>query len=218
MKERDVLRTLDLEEQEQLADFKAWWQKYGNLVVTAILAVALAYAGTVGWGWYQRSQAAEASGLYDALQKAASEKDTKKVRDAAGAILDQFPGTTFAPLAAMISAKVHFEAGDLKTARAQLQWVIDRVSQPELKSIARLRLVHVLVDDDAIDEAVKLLDNPPGGDFAAQFAALRGDILLVKGQKAEARAAYKTAIDKTDAKNSAQKERLQSKLDALGDA
>ncbi len=218
MKERDVLRTLDLEEQEQLADFKAWWQKYGNLVVTAILAVALAYAGTVGWRWYQRSQAAEASGLYDALQKAASEKDTKKVRDAAGAILDQFPGTTFAPLAAMISAKVHFEAGDLKTARAQLQWVIDRASQPELKSIARLRLAHVLVDDDAIDEAVKLLDNPPGGEFAAQFAALRGDILLVKGQKAEARAAYKTAIDKTDAKNSAQKERLQSKLDALGDA
>ncbi|MFM9885498.1 MAG: YfgM family protein [Burkholderiales bacterium] len=212
------MRTLDLEEQEQLAEFKAWWQKYGNLVVTAILAVALAYAGTVGWGWYQRSQAAEASGLYDALQKAASEKDTKKVRDAAGAILDQFPGTAFAPLAAMISAKVHFEAGDLKTARAQLQWVIDRASQPEMKSIARLRLAHVMVDDDAIDEAVKLLDNPPGGEFAAQFAALRGDILLVKGQKAEARAAYQTAIDKTDAKNSAQKERLQSKLDALGDA
>ncbi|MFN0300287.1 MAG: YfgM family protein [Burkholderiales bacterium] len=218
MKERDVLRTLDLEEQEQVAEFKAWWQKYGNLVVTAILAVALVYAGVFGWGWYQRSQAGEASGLYDALQKAATEKDTKKVRDAAGAILDQFPGTTFAPLAAMISAKVHFEAGDLKTARAQLQWVIDRAAQPELKSIARLRLAHVLVDDDAIDEAIKLLDNPPGGEFAAQFAALRGDILLVKGQKAEARAAYKAAIDKTDAKNSAQKERLQSKLDALGDA
>ncbi len=218
MKERDVMRTLDLEEQEQLAEFKSWWQKYGNLVTSAILAVALTYAGVAGWQWYQRSQASEASGLYDALQKAASEKDTKKVRDAAGAILEQFPRTAFAPLAAMISAKVHFDAGDLKTARAQLQWVIDRAADPALQAVAKLRLAHVLVDDDAIDEALKLLDAAPKGEFAAQFSALRGDILVVKGQTAEARSAYQSAIDKTDAKNSAQKERLQSKLDALGDA
>jgi predicted negative regulator of RcsB-dependent stress response len=218
MKERDVMRTLDLEEQEQLAEFKAWWHKFGNLVLTGITAVALVYGGTVGWQWYQRSQSAEASALYDALQKAANEKDTKQVRDTTGAILEQFPRTAFAPLAALISAKVHFESGDLKTARAQLQWVIDRASEPALQSIAKLRLANVLVDDDAIDEAIKLLDNAPTGEFASQFAALKGDLLVVKGQKAEARAAYKTAIDKVDAKNSAQKERLQSKLDALGDA
>jgi len=218
MKERDVMRTLDLEEQEQVAEFKAWWHKYGNLVTAAVFAVAVAYAGMVGWQWYQRAQASEASGLYDALQKAAAEKDTKKVRDTAGAILDQFPRTTFAPLAAMISAKVHFDAGDLKTARAQLQWAIDRASEPALQSVARLRLAHVLVDDDASDEAIKLLETPPVGEFAAQFAALRGDILVVKGMKAEARTAYRLAIEKTDVKNTAQKERLQSKLDALGDA
>ncbi len=218
MKERDVMRTLDLEEQEQLAEFKAWWQKFGNLVLTAITAVALVYGGSVGWHWYQRSQAGEASALYDALQKAATEKDTKQVRDTAGAILEQFPRTTFAPLAAMISARVHFESGDLKTARAQLQWVIDRAAEPALQSIAKLRLANVLVDDEAAEDAIKLLDNAPAGEFASQFAALKGDILVSKGQKSEARAAYKIAIDKVDAKNSAQKERLQSKLDALGDA
>ncbi|MSQ19518.1 MAG: tetratricopeptide repeat protein [Betaproteobacteria bacterium] len=212
------MRTLDLEEQEQLAEFKAWWQKFGNLVLTAITAVALVYAGTVGWQWYQRSQAGQASALYDALQKAAAEKDTKQVRDTTGAILEQFPRTIFAPLAAMISAKVHFDSGDLKTARAQLQWVIDRAPEPALQSIVKLRLAHVLVDDEATDEAIKLLDNAPAGEFASQFAALKGDILVVKGRQTEARAAYQTAIDKTDAKNSAQKERLQSKLDALGGA
>jgi predicted negative regulator of RcsB-dependent stress response len=217
MKERDVMRNLDLEEQEQVAALKAWWQQYGNLILTAIAVLLIAYAGLNGWRWYQRSQAAQAAQLYDALQKAAAEKDTKKVRDSAGAILEQHGGTAFAPLAALVSAKVHFESGDSKTARAQLQWVIDRAKEPELQSIARLRLANVLVDDDATDEAIKLLDAPATGEFGAHFAALKGDILLLKGKKGEARSAYQSAIDKTDAKNIGQRERLQSKIDALGE-
>lgn len=217
MKERDVMRTLDLEEQEQVAALKAWWEKHGNAIMVGATVVLLAIAGWNGWRWYERSQSANAAGLYDAVQKAAAEKDTKKVRDAAGAILEQYPSTTFAPMAALISAKVHFDSGDLKTARAQLQWVIDRAAESELKSIARLRLAHVLVDDNAAEEAIKLLDGPADGEFAGQFAALRGDILALTGKKSDARAAYKTAIDKTDAKNMQQRERLQWKLDALGD-
>jgi predicted negative regulator of RcsB-dependent stress response len=30
----------DLEEQEQLAELKAWWEKYGNLLLTAVTAGA----------------------------------------------------------------------------------------------------------------------------------------------------------------------------------
>jgi predicted negative regulator of RcsB-dependent stress response len=217
MKERDVMRTLDLEEQEQVAALRAWWEKYGNMILVGATVVLLAIAAWNGWRWYQRSQATNAAALYDALQKAATEKDTKKVRDATGAILEQYPGTPFAPLAALISAKVHFDTGDLKTARAQLQWAIDRAPEPEVKSIARLRLANVLVDDNAGEEALKVLDAPAEGDFAAQFAALRGDILMLSGKKSEARSAYKTAIDKTDLKNVQQRERLQLKLDALGE-
>lgn len=217
MKERDVMRTLDLEEQEQVAAFRAWWERYGNAILVGATVVLLTIAGWNGWRWYERTQAANAASLYDAVQKAAAEKDTKKVRDATGAILEQYPTTTFAPMAALISAKVHFDTGDLKTARAQLQWVIDRAAEPELKSIARLRLAHVLVDDNALEDAIKLLEAPAEGDFVGQFAALRGDILSLAGKKAEARAAYKTALDKTDTKNQQQRERLQWKLDALGD-
>jgi streptogramin lyase len=35
---------LDLEEQEQVAELKAWWQQYGSLVVAAITAAAVAIA------------------------------------------------------------------------------------------------------------------------------------------------------------------------------
>ena len=58
---------LDLEEQEQVAELKAWWKQHGNLIVGAVLACAIAFAGWQGWRWYQASQAAQAAGLYEAL-------------------------------------------------------------------------------------------------------------------------------------------------------
>ena len=54
---------LDLEEQEQLDQVKAFWQQYGNLV-TWLLVIALgAYAAWNGWNWYQRDQATKAGAL-----------------------------------------------------------------------------------------------------------------------------------------------------------
>ena len=54
----------DLEEQEQLATFKAWWAKYGNLVLTAATVVLLAFAAWNGWKWYERREAAAASAIF----------------------------------------------------------------------------------------------------------------------------------------------------------
>ena len=87
---RDIERenrhgTYDLEEQEQLAELKAWWKQYGNLIVAAFVAAALVFVAWRGWHWYQGSQSAQASATYSELQKAVAAKDTKKVRDLAGA-------------------------------------------------------------------------------------------------------------------------------------
>ena len=51
----------DLEEQEQLASFKAFWNQYGNFLLTVVTVVLLAIAGWRGWGWYQAREAAAAA-------------------------------------------------------------------------------------------------------------------------------------------------------------
>ena len=139
----------DLEEQEQLAELKAWWKQNGSLVLGTIALVLLSYSAWNGWRWYQRSQALEAAALYENLQTAARMSDGKAVRDAAGSILEKYAGTAYAPLAALVSAKANHQAGDLKTARAQLQWVVDNARLEETRAIARLRLAAVLMDDSA---------------------------------------------------------------------
>jgi predicted negative regulator of RcsB-dependent stress response len=208
------MSTLDLEEQEQLATLKAWWKDHGSAVLLGVTLALGAFGAWNGWNWYQRSQSAQAAEVYDSLQKAARANDLKAVRDAAGTILENYPRSTYASLAALVSAKVEFQAGDLKTARAQLQWVIDHARSDEIRSVASLRLSSVLLDDGEPDAALKALDTKAPAGFEALFASQRGDILLTQKKRSEARAAYKAAWEKTEA--GPLRDALRIKLEALG--
>jgi predicted negative regulator of RcsB-dependent stress response len=212
------MSTYDLEEQEQIAAIKAWWRQYGKLVITVVVAAAVTVSSVLGWRAYQTSQASQASAIYGELRKAAGTRDVKMVRDLAGAMLEQFPRSAYAPLAAFVSAKAHFESGDLKTARAQLEWVIERAREPEYQSIARLRLANVMLDEKDYGGALKVLDAKPEPSFEGRFAETRGDIYAQEGKRGEARAAYRSALEKAPLRDAATRELLQLKLDSLGES
>jgi predicted negative regulator of RcsB-dependent stress response len=208
----------DLEEQEQLATLKAWWKDNGGLVMTAVTLVLAVFAAWQGWNYYQRNQAAQASALYEAVQKGARANDLKQVRESAGAILEQYPRTAYAAMAALVSAKAHYQGGDLKTARAQLAWVAENAKDEALQDIARLRLASVMLDEKAYDDALKTLESKHGAAFDAQFLTARGDVFVAQGKKEDARSAYKAALDKADARDAGLRAYIQLCLDALGAA
>jgi predicted negative regulator of RcsB-dependent stress response len=206
----------DLEEQEQIANFKAFWNRFGNLISWVLIIALLGYAGYNFWNSHQRGQAAEASGLYDELVNAAQANDAARVRRITGDIESKYGSTAYGPMAALTAAKAAFDASDLKTAKEQLQWAIDH-GNDEYKSVARLRLSGVLLDEKAYDQALALLN----GDFLPQFAAevqdRKGDVLAAQNKLLEARTAYQAALDKMD-KNHPGRQIVQIKLDAIGGA
>ena len=207
---------LDLEEQEQVAELKAWWTQHGNRVLAVVIAVAVAVVGWQAWRWYEHGQAAQASVLYDTLSKATQAGDAKALRDAAGTLVESYPRTLYASMGALLAAKFYFERNDLKNAKAQLQWVIEHSPAEDFRDLARLRLAAVLVDEKAYDEALKLLDAPHAPAYDAQYAALRGDVLVAKNQLAEARAAYQSALEKAERRDSPFRESVRMRLEALG--
>ncbi len=207
----------DLEEQEQIDTLKTWWKMYGNLVSGALFAVSLAVIGWQGWNWYQNNQAAQATAVYSVLEQAVAAGDAQKVKSAAGELVEKFGSTHYAALGALLAAKQSFEAGDLKTAKTQLGWVAEN-GKDEVRDIARLRLAAVQLDEKAYDEALKSLDATHAVAFDGRFQELKGDILTAQGKKAEARVAYKAALDKAGEKQGAGRELLQQKLDNLGEA
>lgn len=207
----------DLEEQEQIASFKAFWNQYGNAILMALTVVFLAIAAYRGWGWYQGRQAAQASVAYDQLREAADRNDVAKVKEAAGTLFESYGGTVYGQMAALLAAKAHFDAGDLKSAKAPLQWAIDKAQDEEFRMLARVRLAGILLDEKAYDEGLKLLPMDSAGRFAGEFADRRGDLLLALDRKDEARAAYRLALEKLDA-TSPLRRVVELKLDGLGGA
>ncbi|MEI7446802.1 MAG: tetratricopeptide repeat protein [Burkholderiales bacterium] len=207
----------DLQEQDQLDAIKAYWNKYGNLALAIVTVVLLAIAGWRAWGWYQQKQAAEASVLYDQLRDAVDKKDVAKVKQVSGPLFEKYSGTVYGSMGALIAARAYHDAGDLKGAKAPLQWAVEHAGEPEHRLLARLRLSGILLDEKAYDEGLKLVTVADAGAFAGVFADRRGDLLLALGKRDEARAAYKLALEKLDV-GAAVRPLVQMKLDALGGA
>lgn len=207
----------DLEEQEQLAEIKAWWAQYGKLVIVGIIGGVLVIGGMQGWRYYRDTQAASAATLFEQQQRAERASDHKKVRDIAAQIVENYGATAYAVLAALAGAKSDFDTGDLAAAKQRLQWVMANAKDQETGDIARLRLARVLFDEKNTAEALKLLEVKPVDSFTGLYADLKGDVLAAQGKRAEARAAYQVALDKSDAA-SPLRQILQLKLDAMGEA
>lgn len=204
----------DLEEQEQIASLKAFWSKYGNLLTWLAIIVLGSYAAYNYWNYYQRNTAAEASGLYEEMQKSLTAKDNAKVQRIASDIESKYSRTAYAQMGALAAAKGAFDANDLKTAKARLQWVIDN-GDAEYQSVARLRMAGVLLDEKAYDAALKVLDGDVLPQFAGSVADRKGDILVAQNKVAEARAAYQAALDKMGERDPG-RQLVQLKLEAIG--
>lgn len=203
------------EEQEQIENVKAWWKQYGNYVIWTLVVIMLAYGGWNLWRYYERKQAVEAGVLYRELETAVDAKDKAKVARISSDMESKFSGTPYAQMTALLAAKTLADAGDTAGAKAQLQWAASNAKDDEYKQLAKLRLAGVLLDEKAYDEALKMLDNPPAP-YAALFADRRGDVLVAQSKVADARTAYKLALEKLDKQDSGMRQFVQFKLDALG--
>jgi predicted negative regulator of RcsB-dependent stress response len=206
----------DFEEQERIAELKAWWEDNRLFVLAAVVAAFLAFAGYRGWVYWSARQAEEAAALYRPVAEAAKAKDAKKIPETGQVVIDKHPGSYYASEAALVIAKSAFEAGNLDEARKRLEWVMAN-GVDEHRGVARMRLAAILMEQKKYDDALKVLDAGKDEAFVPLAADLRGDIMLAQGRVDEARAAYKLAIEKASPRNPV-KNIAETKLNALGGA
>lgn len=205
----------NLEEQEQLENLKAFWNQYGNFIVTIVAVIALSIAAWRGYGWYQERQTAEAAAVYETLREAGRANDVDQVRAAAGELFEQYGDTAYGEMAALVAAGAYVQAGDAKAAKIPLQWAIENAKDDAFRHAARLRLASILLDEGAFDEGLETLDVEVTGAFAALYDDRRGDLASAAGKRDEARAAYDRALAAL-APNAALRSIVQLKRDALG--
>lgn len=207
----------DLEEQEQLAQFKHFWDTWGTLITWAVIIVMGGLASWNGYRYWQGRQAMQAVAMMDAVEAAAQAKDLERVQQIFGDLRKDYPRTAQAGQAGLLAAREFANAERWKDAQAALEWVAANASDDGYVALARLRLAGVLIQEKSYDQALARLSEPFPPEYAAMVADHKGDVLDLQGKKQEAIAEYRRALDALGEQVS-YRQVVQAKLDALGGA
>ncbi|MNQ79859.1 hypothetical protein D3C85_948160 [compost metagenome] len=209
-------------EEEQIAQFRDWWQRNGKPMLTGgALALAVVF-GWQAWQKYQTNQSQGASIVYQQLLETvltpSGTPDSAKVAELASKLKSDFGGTHYAQYGSLFVAKVAVEAGKLDDAAAELKAVLDKPADATLGELARQRLARVLAAQGKAEDALKLLEGDADKAYLASREELKGDLLVQLGRTDDAHAAYQKA--KAALPEDAAVGGLQMKLDDLakGDA
>lgn len=185
--------SLDLQEQEQLDQLKAFWNRWGNLLTWLLTLVLLAFAGYNGWNWWQRDQGVKASALHAELERAAQAGEIDRVSAAWADLKSRYPSTAYAGQGALLAAKALIEKDRADAALEALTWAAESASDEALRAVARLRWAGVLLDQGKAQDALGVLDKARGAGFDALVDDRRSDAFLAIDKPDEAREALEAA-------------------------
>ncbi|MBU6460250.1 MAG: tetratricopeptide repeat protein [Proteobacteria bacterium] len=206
---------LDLEEQEQLEELKIWWNRYRYAVLALLFVIIASVIGIQLWKKYEANQLNQAASLDVAMHNAYLENNMALVKAYGGKLIQAYGNTSYASRAALLLAKVNHQAGDDKSALAQIHWVVTHADDTNLVAIARLREASILLEQKQYPAALKSLVHHEPKAFSFLYDDMRGDIYHAMGQDNLARQDWTKSLNEMS-KTNGYRQLVQMKLDALG--
>lgn len=206
---------LDLDEQEQLDQFKHFWKQHGNLITWVLIVVLGAFAAWNAYEYWQRSQATQAAAMFDEVERSIATGDVAKVERALSDMNAKFGSSSYAQQAGLLAAKTFYEKGNLDASKKALATVAAKAADVGYQAIAKLRLSSALIESKNYDDALKQVSGTFPKEFEPMAADRRGDVLALQDKPAEAKAEYVKAYKGFDEK-SGYRRLVEVKLNALG--
>jgi predicted negative regulator of RcsB-dependent stress response len=182
-----------LSEKEQVEQVKAWLRANVPWIVAGIAVGGLAI---LGWRWWQTHTdelALQAGAQYQQVLIAFNAGDKARGLSLADDLQRDHASSPYADQANLAAARVLVETNELERAAQRLATVAQGSRDPELATIAKLRLARVQISLGKPDEALATLGAPLAGAFASRYHEVRGDAYYAKGDKAAALDEYRAA-------------------------
>jgi predicted negative regulator of RcsB-dependent stress response len=201
-------------DQEEIEKLKAWWKDYGGaLLIGVVLGLVLLF-GNKYWQQYKEDQRIAASEIYNQMLQQVQESKPDAARVIGAKLTEEYSRTPYAGLAALLLARLEFEANNAPAAQQQLEWAIAHAVDPTVANTARLRLGRLHIANGQYDAALALTTQASPG-FEAEYSELKGDALAAQGKREEARNAYAEAVKQVDP-SSPSRRSLEMKLEDVG--
>jgi predicted negative regulator of RcsB-dependent stress response len=206
---------LDLDEQEQLDEFKHFWNQYGNLITWVLIFALGAFAAWSGVQYWQRSQAVQSAAMFDEVERSIASKDVAKIERALTDMNAKFGSSAYAQQSNLLAAKVFFEQGNTDATKKALMTVIENSKDEGYQAIAKLRLAGVFIESKNFEGALKQLGGTYPKDFTALADDRRGDVFALQNKLAEAKLEYVKAYKALD-ERLGYRRLVEVKINALG--
>jgi predicted negative regulator of RcsB-dependent stress response len=200
---------------EQGERVKSWLRENGSAIVMGlVLAFGLMFGFKQFQAW-ETSKRQQASAEYQVMASLIESNNMDAAVSNYEVLKAEFPKSAYTSMAALLMAKSRLFAGQDELAAKDLQYAMEHAQPDAVRVIARERLARVKLSQGDADAALKLLDEAPTDvGFEAQFAEIRGDSYLAKGETESAISSYQSALDALE-EGVGNRELLEVKLQAL---
>ena len=201
---------------EQGERVKTWLRENGSAIIMGlVLAFGLMY-GFKQWQAWQTAERQQASAEYQMVVSFIEADNMDAAVPNFEVLKSEYPKSAYTSMAAMLMAKARLQAGQADLAVTSLTFAMNNAQPEPVKVIARARLARVRLSQGDTDAALALLDGAPSDTgFEAQFAEIRGDIHLAKGETELAIQSYQSSLEALE-EGVGSREYLVIKLEALG--
>lgn len=184
-------------EEQQVEALKRWWKENGTSTIVGVIAAIVLIVGWNFWQSYRQDKQNQASALYEKLLQDLEQAKYDGVEKIAQRLSEQYASTAYAAYAGLMSAKSKVQQGDLAAAETILQQVVQNAGSDEIKNVARIRLVRLMLATSEYEKGLQLIaevDPAATEGFSARYDELKGDLYVALGRLGEARTAYQSAL------------------------
>lgn len=176
-------------EEEQVQAIKQWWKENAVSLISGVVLGIVILGGYKFWTESKQNQAEQASTLYSQILSTKGDKSKNTE-----ALKNDYSGTPYAALSALLLAKDNLLANETDKAISQLKWVLDNNSDEGIEHIARQRLARLYLSQDKIEAAESLIKGIKAAGYSAAYNEIHGDIYLAKKLTVQAKESYRTAL------------------------
>lgn len=181
-------------DQQQLDQFHQWWKNNGtSTIIIFVLALSLSF-GWRFWLQHRETVLTQASANYEQLLNNGVNNNNTAAIQVANILMQDYPHTPYAPLAALMLARQFVNQGDYHDAENQLIWVMHNGHNKSIRQIARLRAARVLLTQNQAQQALLMLNKVDDKSYLPVVYEISGDCYVALGQLDQARLSYQQAI------------------------
>ncbi|MGO2335430.1 YfgM family protein [Providencia sp.] len=169
---------------------------FANNGVALVVGLVIGVGGVFGWNYWQSHKT-------NVLQESAQKYEAVSTQLHSGTVqgieaAQKFAAETDDVYSAMMGlelAQISVDKGDLANAQKALTDALSKAKTVDMQDLISFRLARVQLALGNLDQAMTSIENIKGKSWQAAAQDVRGDVLLQKGDKAGAKAAYTQGLE-----------------------